>query len=69
MRDPTADGVKSADVVWVSDSRADIILEEDAASIAPEICVEVKSASNTLKEMLEKKRLVFRSGSRGSMDL
>jgi len=58
----TTDGVKSADVVWVSDTRADIILEEDAASIAPEICVEVKSASNTLKEMLEKKDLYLDAG-------
>ena len=58
----TTDGVKVADVVWCSDPRADIILEETAASIAPEICVEVKSASNTLEEMLEKKDLYFAAG-------
>ena len=58
----TTDGVKVADVVWCSDQRADIILEEIAASIAPEICVEVKSASNTLEEMVEKKDLYFAAG-------
>lgn len=58
----TTDGVKVADVVWASDPRADIILEETAASIAPEICVEVKSASNTLEEMVEKKDLYFAAG-------
>lgn len=58
----TTDGVKVADVVWVSDPRADIILEEDVASIAPEICIEVKSASNTLEEILEKKDLYFGAG-------
>jgi Uma2 family endonuclease len=58
----TTDGVKVADVVWVSDERADIILDETAASIAPEICVEVKSGSNTLTEMLEKKDLYLEAG-------
>jgi len=58
----TSDGVKVADVVWVSSARADIILEEDMASIAPEICVEVKSASNSLKEMLEKRDLYLEAG-------
>jgi len=58
----TQENVKVADVVWCSDERLDIILEETAASIAPEICVEVKSASNTLEEMLEKKDLYFAAG-------
>jgi Uma2 family endonuclease len=58
----TEDNVKVADVVWCSDQRLDIIEEEIAASIAPEICVEVKSASNTLEEMLYKKDLYFGAG-------
>lgn len=58
----TTDGVKVADVVWVSDERLDVIEEEMAASIAPEICVEVKSASNTLEEMLVKKELYLGAG-------
>jgi len=58
----TVDGVKSADVVWMSKARADLILTEDAASVAPEICVEVKSASNTLAELLLKKDLYLEAG-------
>jgi Uma2 family endonuclease len=58
----TSDGVKVADVVWVSSARVSIILQEVAASIAPEICVEVKSASNTLEEMLLKKKLYLNAG-------
>jgi Uma2 family endonuclease len=53
----TKDGVKVADVVWASDERANIILEETAASIAPEICIEVMSASNTFEEIETKKNL------------
>ena len=58
----TGDGIKVADVVWVSDFRADLILAEDVASIAPEICIEVKSTSNTIEEMLEKTALYFAAG-------
>lgn len=58
----TEDNVKVADVVWCSDQRLDIIEEEIAASIAPEICVEVKSASNTSEEILYKKDLYFGAG-------
>lgn len=55
----TANGIKVADVAWASEQRLDLIEEEVTASIAPEICVEVKSASNTVEEMLEKKDLYF----------
>ncbi len=58
----TADNVKVADVAWASDERADIILEEVSASIAPEICVEVRSDSNTNAEMEFKKKLYFEAG-------
>ncbi|TAE59819.1 MAG: Uma2 family endonuclease [Nostocales cyanobacterium] len=53
----TSDGVKVADVVWCSDARFDQIQDEIAASIAPEICIEVKSTGNTLEEMEFKKQL------------
>ncbi|MDJ0631762.1 MAG: Uma2 family endonuclease [Xenococcaceae cyanobacterium MO_188.B29] len=53
----TSDNVKVADVVWCSEARFNEIEEEFAASIAPEICIEIISASNTLKEMEEKKDL------------
>lgn len=53
----TRDNVKVADVVWVSDERFQRIKDDAAASIAPEICVEVQSASNTMAEMMFKKEL------------
>ncbi len=55
----TSDGVKVADVVWCSAERFDRIQEQVSASIAPEICIEVKSSGNTLDEMEFKKRLYF----------
>jgi len=55
----TSDNVKVADVVWASDERLNIIEDEDVASISPEICVEIKSASNTVEEMETKKDLYF----------
>lgn len=59
----TTDGVQVADVAWISDRIYNIILEEDAASIAPEICVQVKLSNNTYKEMEEKKNLYLAAGS------
>jgi Uma2 family endonuclease len=57
----TSDGVKVADVVWCSDARFDHIQDEVSASIAPEICIEVKSIGNTLEEMEFKKKLYFQA--------
>lgn len=53
----TSDNIKVADVVWISPQRLTIIENDIAASIAPEICVEIISASNNLEEMEQKKRL------------
>lgn len=53
----TSDGVKVADVVWCSDTIFDQIQDEISASIAPEICIEVKSTGNTVDEMEFKKQL------------
>lgn len=44
----TTDNVKVADVVWISPERFAKVKEEDVYSIAPEICVEVKSPSNSV---------------------
>jgi Uma2 family endonuclease len=54
----TPKGVKSADVAWCSLERWSLIKDDDAAHIAPEICVEVMSESNTVKE-LELKCLLY----------
>ncbi|MGK7933952.1 MAG: Uma2 family endonuclease [Microcystaceae cyanobacterium] len=53
----TLDGVKVADVVWCSTERFDLIENEVSASIAPEICIEVKSTGNPIEELLHKKDL------------
>lgn len=60
----TTKGTKSADVVWCSNERLRDIRAsgEHEALIAPEICIEVLSASNTKMQMLEKGRLYFEVG-------
>ena len=58
----TSNGVKAADVGWYSKARIAPIADEICFSIAPEICVEVLSPSNTSKEIDEKKLLYFDAG-------
>lgn len=58
----TTDNVKVADVAWASDERADIIWDEVSASVAPEICIEILSGSNTIEEMKFKQNLYFGAG-------
>ena len=58
----TADGVRAADVAWISKARLRAIGENVCLTRAPEICVEVFSPSNTRVEMAEKKALYFAAG-------
>ncbi len=58
----TQKGTKVADVAWASTKILDIIQTEIECSIAPEICIEVMSTSNTLAEMTEKTALYFECG-------
>jgi len=58
----TDKGTKVADVAWSSSERFKTIRAETECSIAPEICVEVVSESNTTTEMNEKKALYFAQG-------
>ena len=58
----TGKGTKVADVAWASLDLLSKIKDETEASIAPEICVEVISSSNTKKEMAEKRQLYFEAG-------
>ncbi|MCP9495703.1 MAG: Uma2 family endonuclease [Pyrinomonadaceae bacterium MAG19_C2-C3] len=58
----TGKGTKVADVAWSSPERFGVIENDTDASIAPEVCVEVVSASNTDKEMKGKRELYFESG-------
>lgn len=60
----TSKGAKVADVVWASAARFKRIKREAACSIAPEICVEVFSESNTNREMHEKRYLYFEKGAK-----
>ncbi len=58
----TSDNVKVADVAWISPERYRQVKHEIAYSSAPELCIEVISASNSKQEMLEKKDLYFEIG-------
>lgn len=60
----TMEGVKVADVAWASPVRFKQIKNETACPVAPEICVEVFSGSNTQKEMKEKRELYFEKGAK-----
>jgi Uma2 family endonuclease len=58
----TTEGVKAMDVAWVSQERRKSKANDPAYLIAPEICVEVKSPSNSLAELHERKALYFQKG-------
>jgi Uma2 family endonuclease len=58
----TRKGTKAADVAWASRPLAEIIRHETDASVAPEVCVEVVSMSNSRREMNAKKKLYFEQG-------
>lgn len=59
----TSKGVKVVDVAWMSSERfANIEADAEPTPIAPELCVEVVSASNTKGEMVEKRALYFEAG-------
>ncbi len=58
----TSRGTKVADVAWATADTVRKIRDEAECSIAPEICVEVLSSSNTENEMKEKIDLYFEKG-------
>jgi len=58
----TLNGVRAADVGWYTEERFTQVKGQIAFEIAPEICVEVLSPSNTDSEMREKKKLYFEAG-------
>jgi Uma2 family endonuclease len=58
----TRKGTRVADVAWATQERIHIIKHETECSVAPEICIEVLSNSNTTDEMDEKRLLYFESG-------
>jgi Uma2 family endonuclease len=58
----TPKGTKVADVAWISKERFERVKNETECSIAPEICVEIISASNSTMEMQEKRALYLMQG-------
>ena len=58
----TKQGTKVADVAWASNDLLEKIENEIECSIAPEICIEVLSFTNTKHEISEKKELYFEQG-------
>jgi Uma2 family endonuclease len=58
----TSNGVRVADVVWMSASRFKAHGSQTPASIAPEICVEIMSPSNSWAEMHMKAALYLEAG-------
>lgn len=58
----TEDGTKAADATWMSDAFLQANKGRSSFQHAPEICVEVKSPSNTMGELLEKKDLYLKAG-------
>lgn len=58
----TAKGTKVADIAWCSEGRFKQIEQETECSIAPEVCIEVLSFSNTSGEIEEKRTLYLAAG-------
>ena len=59
----TPEGVKTPDVAWVSSERVEKMRQTgDPSTLAPEICIEVLSPTNTKAEMKEKRSLYFEAG-------
>lgn len=58
----TSEGVKAVDVAWISRERRASRPHRPAYLIAPEICVEILSPSNTSEEIEFRKRLFFEKG-------
>jgi len=61
----TSAGVRVPDVCWCRDAADFLELRGKVAALkAPEICIEIMSASNSLAEMEEKRELYFKAGCR-----
>ena len=58
----TKHGTKIADVAWATYDLLEKIENEIECSVAPEICIEVLSFSNTKREINEKKEIYFEQG-------
>ena len=60
----THKGTRVADVAWASTETFKIIKDEVECPVAPELCIEILSSSNTDDEIVDKKALYFSKGAR-----
>ena len=60
----TGDGVKVADVAWLSEQFFKKHRKKTPYQVAPELCVEIISPPNTVNEMLEKTDLYLAKGAK-----
>ncbi len=60
----TPEGVKVADVALLTEEQVLLVEDHIASSVAPLLCIEVLSPSNTSIEMEYKKRLYFTQGAK-----
>lgn len=58
----TRKGTKVAEVVWISNELWNKVQNDNESIVAPQICVEVISMSNSDAEMKEKRKLYFEQG-------
>ncbi len=60
----TTDGVKVADVAWLSRAFLEVHGDATPLLVAPEICVEIISPGNTKQEILNKVALYLQAGAK-----
>jgi Uma2 family endonuclease len=60
----TAGGVRVADVAWMTRERHERMLTESAATLPPEICIEVASPGNSVAELEVKAKLYLDAGAK-----
>ncbi len=58
----TNDGIRKADVAWISNARRSTLCREPAYSGAPEICIHFPGGDRSEDEINHTTRLLFRAG-------
>jgi hypothetical protein len=59
----TKDGIRKADVAWISNARRSTLCREPAYSGAPEICVHLMDSSRSENEINDTMGRLFKTGS------
>jgi len=60
----TKDGIRKADVAWISNNRRSTLNREPAYSGAPEICVHIKTHETNNKEYFKNRNLLMKAGAK-----